>query len=237
MQITGSSAASGALGTPEVADTQSDIGPDAFLRLLVTQIRNQDPMEPMDTTQMMQQMTQLTEVERLVAIDGRLQSLQMGIAGISNSGAADLVGRTIRADTGNVLLDSVGSGSGAFELSGAATSVSVEIRDESGTLVRTLDLGPMGAGMRSFDWDGDDDLGNRADPGRYGIQVRAIDAEGNPVSTSTEIVGRVSAIRYENGFPLLEVNGVDVIMGDVRAVEDDEPAPAPTTTPTSGDGG
>lgn len=220
MQIDGSRGASGAtLGAPDVQSTQSDMGPDAFMRLLVTQIRNQDPMEPMDTSQMMQQMTQLTEVERLVAIDGRLQSMQLGLAGIANSGAADMVGRTVSASTGNVVLGEIGSANGAFDLQGRSASTRVEIRDGQGAVVRTLDLGPQGPGVRPFTWDGEDDLGTRAPPGRYSISVTALDSEGASVEARTEIRGVVRAVRYDGGFPILDVNGVDVIMGDVRSIE------------------
>lgn len=230
MQIDGSRGASGAtLGAPDVQATQSDMGPDAFMRLLVTQIRNQDPLEPMDTSQMMQQMTQLTEVERLVAIDGRLQSMQMGLAGIANSGAADLVGRTVSASTGNVVLGEIGSANGAFDLQGRSASTRVEIRDGQGHVVRTLDLGAQGPGMRSFTWDGQDDMGTRAPPGRYSISVTALDAEGAAVDARTEIRGVVRAVRYDGGFPILDVNGVDVIMGDVRSIEAG-PAPAASST-------
>ncbi len=231
MIVDGSRAASGAtLGAPEVGETRSDMGPDAFLRLLVTQIRNQDPLEPMDTSQMMTQMTQMTEVERLVAIDGRLASLQVGLAGIANSGAADLVGKTVTADTGHVRLADVGAANGAFQLDGAAASVRVEVRGADGSLVRTMDLGPMGAGPRSFAWNGTDELGTRAPSGRYSISVRALDAEGNEIGSSTEVRGTVRAIRYEDGFPVLDVDGFDVIMGDVRAIEGAPPPPSLTAT-------
>lgn len=233
MQVNGSSQTSvSTLGAPQTDNTSTNLGPDAFMRLLVTQVRNQDPMQPMDTTAMMAQLTQLTEVERLVAIDGRLQNLQISSLGIANAQAADLVGRTVEADTSQMTLLDGGAATGTFELTGASQTTRVEIRDAEGRLVRTLDLGAQGRGTRTFTWDGLDDSGNRADPGRYRISVTAADADGHAVETRTRIRGPVGAVRYEDGYPELVIGEAEVLMGDVRSVE---PAPsrAASTASTS----
>jgi flagellar basal-body rod modification protein FlgD len=196
------------------------------MRLLVAQIRNQDPLQPMDTTQMMAQLTQLTSVERLVAIDNRLGELSIATASVANAQATDLVGRTVEADTSQLLLTEMGSASGSFDLAGPAASTRVEIRDENGRVVRTLDLGAKGPGPVTFDWNGDDDVGNRMPAGRYRISVVAADEEGRAVAASTRLRGEVDAISYENGFPELRIDDARVLLGDVRSVEE-TPEPTP----------
>jgi flagellar basal-body rod modification protein FlgD len=225
---TGSAVLGGATATP----TSDSLGPDAFLRLLVTQIRNQDPMEPMDTEGMMQQLTQLSSVERLVAIDDRLASLSVATAGIGNGQAADFVGRTVEADTSRLTLVEGGPLEGAFELPASASSVSVEIRDEAGNLVRTLSLGAQGAGAQRFTWDGRSDDGELAPAGRYHISVDASTEAGTTLDVAMRARGVVDAVRYDAGYPELSIDGFSVMLGDVRSVAD-APAPAPTDTTTT----
>lgn len=225
------------LGSPTTEGTPSALDAQAFMRLLVAQIRHQDPLQPMDTTAMMGQLTQLAQVERLVAIDDHLSGLSVATASVANAQAADLVGRTVEADTSQIMLMDGTAGSGSFELEAAATSTRVEIRDAQGNVVRTLDLGAEHAGTVGFTWDGHDDAGNRMPAGRYRISVTATDGDGHPVEAHTRVRGPVSAVSYENGFPELQIGESSVVLGDVRSIEETPPpppsAPATTTTPTT----
>jgi flagellar basal-body rod modification protein FlgD len=220
------------LGAPTSQTTNTGLDGESFMRLLVAQIRHQDPLQPMDTTQMMSQLTQLTSVERLVAIDDRLGELSIATASVANAQATDLVGRTVEADTSQVLLNDVGSASGSFQLEGPAATTRVEIRDGNGRLVRTLELGAKPEGDVTFSWDGDDDVGNRLPAGRYRISVVAADEEGRPVDATTRLRGEVDAISYDNGYPELRIDAARVLLGDVRSVEE-TPTPTPTTSTTA----
>lgn len=217
MEIT-SRTSSGALGAPSAPSTDSALGPDAFLRLLVTQIRNQDPMQPMDTEGMMQQLAQLTSVERLVAIDDRLATLSLATAGMANSQAADLVGRTVEADTSHVVLGEGESVTGAFHLDAPAATTEIAIYDGAGRLVRTIDAGAQAAGNRTFTWDGRMDDGSSAPSGRYRVAITARNADGAAVNAEMTVQGIVDAVRYDGGYPLLDVDGASVMMGDVRSI-------------------
>lgn len=230
MEITNRTASAAALGGPTTTSTSNSLGPDAFLRLLVTQIQNQDPMQPMDTEGMMSQMTQLSSVERLVAIDDRLATLSVATAGIGNSQAADLVGQLVEADTSTLSLAEGEPAPGTFELPAAAESVNVTIRDEAGRVVRTLALGAQGAGNCRFSWDGKDESGAEVDPGRYRVSVEATTAEGRSLDASMRVRGVVDAIRYDAGYPALSIGGFAVMMGDVRSVSA-APLPAPRPAP------
>ena len=224
-----SRASAGSLGAPTTEGTPSNLGPEAFMWLLVTQIRNQDPMKPMDTQEMMQQLTQLSSVERLVAIDGRLQSLEVANAAMANTQATDLVGRVVEADTSHLNLGELGSSTGSFSLEGPAQNVEVTIRDAQGNVVRTLPLGAASAGPRTFTWDGDDDNGQRVAAGQYTISVSATDGNGHPVASRLTVRGTVRSVSYEGGYPTLHVGDTAVMMGDVRSIEG-PPAPSPATS-------
>jgi len=191
------------------------------MRLLVTQIRNQDPMDPMDTTQMMSQLTELTSVEHLIGIRDGLGNLEVASASIANAQVADFVGKTVTADTSTLRVDDTGPISGAFQLDGRAEEVTVTIRDASGEVVRSMELGDTFAGSQGYTWDGNNNLGERVDPGRYRVEISAIDSEGAPVSVDTRVQGRVTSISYADGYPELILDGEHrVAMGDVREVAD-----------------
>jgi flagellar basal-body rod modification protein FlgD len=206
------------LGAPTAQSGSTTFDSQSFMRLLIAQIQHQDPLQPMDTTQMTQQLTQLTQVERLVSIDGQLQSLSIATASVANAQASDLVGRTVEADTSHVMLTDGAPGEGAFHLPRAAAHTSVEIRDAHGQVVRTIDAGAQAAGEATFTWDGHNDSGERCPAGSYSIAVHATDAAGNAVDATTRLSGTVSSITYENGYPELTIDGVHVMLGDVRSV-------------------
>ena len=77
MEIDSTRSSAAALGGQTVQGADTELDRDAFMRLLVAQIRNQDPMDPMDTREMMSQLTQLTSVEHLIGIEDGIGSLQI----------------------------------------------------------------------------------------------------------------------------------------------------------------
>lgn len=211
-----------ALGGNSVGEASTDLDRDAFMQLLVTQIRNQDPMDPMDTRDMMAQLTQLTSVEHLIGIEQGVQTLGVASASIANAQVAGFVGKTVTADSSSLRLEEAGSAPGAFDLDARASNVTVTIRDEEGRVVRTLELeGDRFPGTHRYEWDGMDDAGNRLSPGRYRVEVAATDSRGNPVGADTEVRGTVTGVSYEHGYPELILDGEHkVLMGDVRRVDD-----------------
>lgn len=226
-----SSSSASSLGAPRATSTTGTTTFDSqsFMRLLIAQIQHQDPLQPMDATQMTQQLTQLTSVERLVSIDQQIGSLSIATASVANAQAADLVGREIEADTSHLVLPDASAAEGTFELSGQAQSITVEIRDGQGNVVRTLSLPGAPAGPVPVHWDGHDTGGNRCASGAYTISVHAVDDQGHEVPASTRLRGVVDAVTYEHGFPELTVDGVHVVLGDVRSISA-APAPVPSAT-------
>lgn len=218
MEIDGSTPAA-ALGGASPEAAQTDLDRDAFMRLLVAQIRNQDPMDPMDTRDMMTQLTELTSVEHLIGIEQQMQAVQIGTASLANAQVASFVGRTVEADTSAVSLEDAGGANGAFMLDGRAQDVTVTIRDAEGRVVRTVELGEHFAGAHGFTWDGMTDSDTRAPEGRYHIEVSATGPEGAVVGAHTRVRGEVTGVSYEGGYPQLVLDGEHhVMMGDVREV-------------------
>ncbi len=204
--------------TPEAQGPAQEIGRDAFMKLLVTQLRNQDPLDPTDAKEFVTQLSQLTGVEQLVGIGERVAALEVATAGIANTQVAGLTGRTVTANADTIRLADSGPGRAVYQLDGRAAEVTVVIRDESGRVVRTQTLGETFAGSHAVEWDGNDDGGARAPAGRYTVEIAAKDAAGHPVGTSTRITGPVTGVSYENGYPELLVGEARVMLGDVISI-------------------
>jgi flagellar basal-body rod modification protein FlgD len=203
---------------PPAQRPAQEIGRDAFMKLLVTQLRNQDPLDPTDAKEFVTQLSQLTGVEQLVGIGERVQALEIATAGIANTQVAGLTGRTVTANADTIRLGESGAGRTAYQLDGRATEVTVTIRDESGSVVRTMRLGEAFAGSHAVEWDGNDDTGARAAAGRYSVEIAAKDEAGHAVGTSTRVTGPVTGVSYENGYPELIVGEARVMLGDVVSI-------------------
>ncbi len=124
---------------------------DRFLKLLVAQMQNQDPLNPMDNAQVTSQMAQINTVTGIDKLNTSIQGLSGQFLQSQALQAATLVGRDVVVP-GNQLDIADGVGQGGFELAGAADKVKVEILSSSGQVLDTLNLDAQGIGMHSFDW-------------------------------------------------------------------------------------
>ncbi len=139
------------------------LGKDAFLQLLVTQLKNQNPLDPQDNSEFVAQLAQFSSLEGITTLNNTVS----GIAGNYNSSqalqASSLVGRSVIAQTDKAVVDTSKSFNGSVVVP-ASGAVSVTIKDTDGKVVRTIDMGSQKAGNASFIWDGKDDVAVRSRP-------------------------------------------------------------------------
>jgi flagellar basal-body rod modification protein FlgD len=124
---------------------------DAFLKLLVTQMQNQDPLNPMDNAQITSQIAQINTVNGIQQLNTTVTGLNAQFMQMQALQGASLVGHGITVD-GNQLAIAGGTGVGGFSLPSAATDVQVQVMDPTGAVVGKLDLGAQAAGNQSFNW-------------------------------------------------------------------------------------
>ena len=203
------------------AQKQGDLngmGRDAFMKLLVAQLRNQDPESPVDSKDFITQLSQLTSVEQLVTMSDRLASLEVGMASLANTQVSGLVGKTVEAETKSVYLDDAGSASVPITLGARAAKVTATFRNADGEIVGKVELNDTFPGTRSVSWNGIGPDGERVPPGRYTVEVSATDAANRPVDASTRIRGEVREISYANGYPEVVIGEARVMLGDVTSI-------------------
>jgi flagellar basal-body rod modification protein FlgD len=193
---------------------------DAFLKLLVAQLKNQDPLKPQDNSQFVAELAQFSSLEQSMGINDRLDLLATQNAGLANAQAVGLVGSVATVRGSMVTVDGTGVGTAVgFSLSGDSSSTVVTVRNQNGQVVRTMDLGERKAGFVSLQWDGRDEAGNIQPAGTYVIGVQAEDAVGTPISVSQETTGKIKQVSFDKGYPVLTLeNGLAVPVSDLLKV-------------------
>jgi flagellar basal-body rod modification protein FlgD len=179
---------------------------DRFLKLLVTQLQNQDPMNPMDNAQLTSQLAQMSTVEGVNKLNDSMDALSTQFRASQVIQGASLVGRQVLAEGNALDLGSAGAVGGVV-LDSAADSVKVQILDGNGGLVQTLDLGQQDAGLARFAWDGTDSNGVPLAPGNYSFNVQAT-AAGKTVTSTAYALGGVQSVALNGDSMNVEVSGL-----------------------------
>lgn len=185
---------------------KSSVQQDQFLKLLVTQMKNQDPLNPMDSAQMTTQMAQLSSLEGIEKLNATMESLAANLTGNQAMQAATLVGRDVMVP-GDQLQLAGGQATGAFEIAQPADQVQVTITDASGAAVKRVELGAQPQGIVQIFWDGTTDSGTAAAAGTYQFSVKAT-AQGKAVDAQTLMVGRVYGVTTGKGGPSLDLGAL-----------------------------
>jgi len=208
---------------PTATDTfNRSMGKDDFLKLLVTQMQNQDPLNPMDNTQFVAQLAQFTSLEELHNISSGMENLAVAQYSQSSSQAVNLIGKDILAG-GNWIDHQEGSSDMVeFDLAANASTITIQIEDENGTIVRTVELGGHEEGRVEWTWDGLDDDGNPMASGEYTYSVNAKDIDGEEVATQLYVQGRVKSVNFTGGIPMVVIGEREISLGDIVEVQEGE---------------
>jgi flagellar basal-body rod modification protein FlgD len=179
---------------------------DRFLKLLVTQLKNQDPMNPMENAEMTMQLAQMSTVEGINKLNANMESLLAGYQAAQTLQATALLGHQVLTD-GNVMTLVDGQAVGAAELAKAADKVTVKVLGNGGQVLDTLEMGPQAAGEIRFGWDGTDSSGNALPNGQYRFEVNAVSG-GSAVAAVPLSLVPVSSVRMQGGNVSLELAGI-----------------------------
>lgn len=196
------------------------LGQEAFLKLLVAQLQNQDPLNPQENHEFVAQLAQFSSLEQSIGINARLDELALQNRGLQNSQVVDLVGKQAIVRGNIVTLRGQGEIVPiSFNLDSAAQEATLTIRDASGRSVRTLQVGARAAGTVTVQWNGQDDTGLPQPAGAYQVSVTAKNTAGGPVSLSQQTSGTIQSVSFDRGFPVIHLDsGVTAPVGDLIQV-------------------
>ncbi|MBU8540775.1 flagellar hook assembly protein FlgD [Falsiroseomonas tokyonensis] len=181
---------------------------DTFLKLLTTQLRNQDPTSPMDANQLTQQLVQFSTVEQQINTNNTLQQL-LALQQSSQLGeAAALVGRRVAVESDRLPLQS-GQAQVNLPAAGAARTARIEVRDANNILVRASDV-TLGANASRWNWDGKTANGTQKPDGTYRVTVSGRDSNGAAVPLTFSVTGQVTGAVRDAGVVTLRMGGLNV---------------------------
>lgn len=198
------------------------LGKEDFLKLLVTQLRAQDPFEPMSNEEFVAQLAQFSSLEQMQNMNLNLtDSIQAGYllnTTINNSLITTLIGKQVKVETNLATLGQGGQVDIGFDLDSAYRSAAVKIYDEHDTLVRTIEIDAPGAGVQQINWDGRNDSGVAVPPGPYRIEVAAELPDGSFAKIESYLTGTITGVRYRNGSAVILLGAVEVAPSQITEV-------------------
>lgn len=216
-----SSSSSSTSSTTSATDV---LGKDDFLQLLVAKLSNQDPLNPVEDEDFASQLAQYSSLEQLSNMNESLtQSIQWSYLlsqTISNTMATSLIGKTVRADSSSVVLETNGAADLAVDLDRAATELTITIADSSGQTVKTITVKGLEAGDHVINWDGTDNGGAQCAAGVYTVTLSAVDGNGTTFTPTSLVEGTVAKVTYQDGVALLSINGQNIPLSSVIEVKE-----------------
>ncbi|GGC87771.1 flagellar hook assembly protein FlgD [Halopseudomonas salina] len=175
-----------------------ELGKNEFLKLLVTQMNNQDPLSPQENGEFIAQLAQFSTVEGIETLNSSMESLLNGYQSSQALQASSLVGRTVIVPADQAMVDTTKGIKGQLALPAASDNVYVNVTDAAGSVVTRLNLGSQASGMHDFVWDGKDSSGNLMPPGKYKFEAQAA-IEGDNKQLATLLPANVDSVSLGNG--------------------------------------
>lgn len=211
-------AVSGSSAATATTQTTAKETEDRFLKLLVAQMKNQDPLNPMDNAEITSQMAQLSTVTELGKLNDAASAMSASYLAGQSLQAAALVGHGVMIP-GNRLELGNGAAYGGVDLAQAADKVTINIKDASGRVIHSADLGPQdAAGSIPFQWDGSMDGGGIAPDGAYTFEVAA-ELGGKKIDATALAVGQVASVSLGAQGATLNVAGFGpVALSEVKQI-------------------
>jgi flagellar basal-body rod modification protein FlgD len=207
-----------AAGTSNAASSQLAGNFDTFLKLLTSQLQNQDPMNPMDSNQFTQQLVEYSQVEQQINTNDNLSSLIALGKNASAGSAVSYLGKAVTVSNGNAPLAN-GEADWNYVMSGTSASTQLSVTDSTGKVVYT-GTGETDAGNHTFQWDGKDNNGNQLADGTYTLGVNATGADGSSIQTAIATAGYVSEVDMSGDEPVLMIGPMAVKLSDITSIAD-----------------
>ncbi|MCX7653673.1 MAG: flagellar hook assembly protein FlgD [Fervidobacterium sp.] len=185
--------------------TKKDLDKEAFLRLLLTQLKSQDPLEPMKDRDFVAQMSQLSSLEQVMNMSKAVQMFVDNASQLYRTQAVSMIGKTAVVKTNVINVQNGVAESKVFKLDSPANII-IKIFDENGKLVKEEKIGQVEAGMRFFAWDGKDEKGTKVKDGKYIFKILKTAADGSYEEIPSIESGKVSGVQFDKNKINIVVN-------------------------------
>ncbi|HLP17815.1 MAG TPA: flagellar hook capping FlgD N-terminal domain-containing protein [Bacteroidota bacterium] len=204
------------------AANKNILGKDDFLKLLIQQLKYQDPLNPMNGAEYAAQLAQFSSVEQLSNIN---DSLKVSIdanyllsQSVNNTLSASLIGKDVKLSASTFAYDGKTDVSLGYTLPGAVGNVAVDVYNDKGEVVRELKGGDLSAGDHEMTWDGKNDAGVQMTDGKYTFKVKAVDDKGSAVTANQFIWGTIDSVRFTTQGTVVVINKTEIPLSNILEV-------------------
>ena len=200
-----------------LGNNQQVLGKEDFLKLLVTQLQHQDPLNPSDPTEFTAQLAQFSSLEQLFSVNTNLAQLATSNTELEKLSALSLIGKEVVAQGSDFRLgdDPIELG---YRLEGSAIEASIHIQDEHGRTIATLDAADLAAGEHYITWDGTGRDGQVVPPGNYNLFISAMGSDDEVIKATPLIKGMVSGVDLDDQGNILVTSTGNFRLDTVKSV-------------------
>lgn len=203
-----------------LANNSNNLGQQDFLKLMITQFRNQDPTQPTDSTQFLGQLAQFSTVSGIQGLQDSFSGLASSLQGDQTLRATGLIGRQVLYSSPLLGFDGQTAAAGAVDNPASGANVTVQVADINGRLLRSIPLGAQPAGLVNFAWDGRAADGTLLTPGSYVMSAQASSGtRTQSIATFSRAAVLGVSVAASNGQPLLRVDGAgEMPLSQIREI-------------------
>lgn len=210
------------VNTAATAQGKASLGKDDFMKLMISQLKNQDPLSPLDGTQFSAQLAQFSSLEQLSNLNAYMkQSIDANAVltqSINNTLITGLIGKEVKINGGDLQLRGQENIVLGYNLPVEAKTAQIKIYNESGSLVRTIDGVPTNSGNSKLSWNLTDNNGNKLPNGNYKFEVNAMNNGGDKISMDLFKIGMLDGVRFTGQGTVLIVGGAEYSISDIAEV-------------------
>ena len=196
------------------AKSDNTLGQDAFMTMLIAELKNQDPLNPMEGKDFAAQLAQFSSLQQLSNLNTTMSNIPSYLQAFSNAQMAGIIGKEATA-AGDTVTVSGSATNIFFSLPADIAGGTLKIYNSAGSQVGSEDLGKLKSGINSITWDT-----GSVSPGSYTYELTAIDKNGNPVNAEKLISGTVTGVTFKGDTAYLTINGQEVAFSNIMSINE-----------------
>lgn len=200
-------------GSETSALKRAEMAKDDFLKMLIVQLKHQDPLNPMDGTEFTAQLAQFSSLEQLANLNGQIESMNARQARMDNIGSVGLIGKSVLTEGNSIVADG-GTVEISYRLKDAIESGVLEIYRSDGAVVDTIELGGRSPGEYTHHWDS-----SGIGEGNYSFRLTAENEYGGYAAWTPLIMGVVTGVTFRDDGVYLAVNGDEIALASIKVVK------------------